>query len=72
LKFANVVSVEPSLWNAVVSMATTGLQVVFKRNGFIRRTRGLDPIVAESFLRYRFVLRALDEALGIKADGADN
>ena len=69
-EFANVVSVEPAFWNAVVSMATTGLQVVFHRNGHIRRRRDLDPIVAERFLRYGYVLRCLDEALRITDGGA--
>jgi hypothetical protein len=49
LQFANVVSVEPAFWNAVVSVATAGLQTVFSHDRLIRRPSDLDPDVAESF-----------------------
>jgi hypothetical protein len=64
-EFVSVLSVDPAFWNTVVSMATRGLQVVFQRNGYIRRAHDLDPVVAESFLRYGYVLRCLDESLQI-------
>jgi hypothetical protein len=70
-EFAHVVSVEPAFWNAVASEATTGLPWVFKRDGLIRRPRDLDPSVAENFLRYGFVFRCLDEALGIGVTEAE-
>jgi hypothetical protein len=72
LDFAKVVSVEPAFWNTVVSMATSGLQVVVERNGHIRRPRDLDPVVAESFLRYGYVVRCLDEALRINGDSVQS
>lgn len=69
--FADIVSVEPAIWNACVCIATERFRTVFRDQGAIRRGRDLDVNTVESFLRYGFVLRALDEALGIQDVVAD-
>lgn len=63
-QFPAIASVELAFWNGVVSLATYQLQ---KNLG-----RWLYSELTESLLRWGFVLRALDEALGIgpvKSDG---
>jgi hypothetical protein len=68
-RFREVVSVEPPFWNACVSIATFQIQKNVQQMGLVRRGRHLDDDMTEGFLRYGFVLRCLDEALGIEAPG---
>jgi hypothetical protein len=63
--FREVVSVEPAIWNACVEVSVDKLQAELTQRGMIRRARDLKPEVSESFLRYGFVLRCLDEAFAI-------
>ena len=63
--FTEVVSVEPAIWNACVEVSVDRLQAELTQRGVIRRARDLKPEVIESFLRYGFVLRCLDEAFAI-------
>jgi hypothetical protein len=67
--FAKIVAVEPAFWNGCVSIVTYDLHRSLQQGGYIRRARDLDAETAEAFLRYGFVLRALDEALGIETPG---
>jgi hypothetical protein len=64
-RFAEIVSVRPPIWNAVVEVATQRLQTELMAGGVIRRPRDLSRDVIESFLRYGFVLRSADEAFGL-------
>jgi hypothetical protein len=64
-RFTEVVSVAPSIWNAVVEVATDGLQSELTASGVLRRPRDLSRDVVESFLRFGFVLRCADEAFGL-------
>lgn len=64
-RFTEVASVEPPIWNAVVEVATHRLQSELTAGGVIRRPRDLSRDVVESFLRFGFVLRCADEALGL-------
>jgi hypothetical protein len=59
-RFEEIVSVGPDRWNALVSLATYQLQKNTPRG------RKLHRDAVEMALRYGFVLRALDEALGIE------
>jgi hypothetical protein len=61
-RFAEVVSVEPPMWNAVVEVATERLQAELTASGVIRRRRDLNRELCETFLRFGFVLRCADEA----------
>lgn len=55
--FDAVASVEPAFWDGVLQVATYQLQQ--------NLGRVFDMETAEPVLRYGFVLRALDEALGL-------
>ena len=68
-RFAAIISVEPTFWNACVAIASYQLQKNLEHSSMIRRARDLDADTVESFLRYGFVLRSLDEALGLDAEG---
>jgi hypothetical protein len=63
--FTDVVSVEPTIWNACVEVSVDRLKAELTQRGVIRRARDLTPEVIESFLRYGFVLRCFDEAFAI-------
>jgi hypothetical protein len=65
-RFRAVVSVEPPFWNACVSIVTYQIQKNVQQMGLVRRGRQLDDDMTEGLLRYGFVLRCLDEALGIE------
>jgi hypothetical protein len=64
-RFTAVVSVEPALWSACVEIAIHELRSDLQQRGVIRRKRDLGPEAIESFLRYGFVLRCIDEAFAI-------
>jgi hypothetical protein len=64
-RFVNVASVEPPLWNACVEVTVLHMQDQLTESGIIRRRRDIGRDVVESFLRYGFVLRCIDEAFAI-------
>ena len=64
-RFTEVASVEPALWNACVEVAVLHMQDQLTEGGIIRRRRDVGRDVVESFLRFGFVLRCVDEAFGI-------
>jgi hypothetical protein len=64
-RFTEVASVEPALWNACVEVAVLHMQDQLTESGIIRRRRDIGRVVVESFLRYGFVLRCVDEAFAI-------
>jgi hypothetical protein len=68
-RFRAVVSVEPPFWNACVSIATYQIQKSVRQVALVRGGRQLDDDMTEGLLRYGFVLRCLDEALGIETPG---
>jgi hypothetical protein len=68
-RFAAVVSVDPNFWNSVVAIATYEVQKNIQKQGLVRNGRDLDADTIEGLLRSGFVLRCLDEALGIEAAG---
>jgi hypothetical protein len=65
--FTEVVSVEPQLWNACVEVSVAELKDDLMRRGVIRRPRDLNAEIIESFMRFGYVLRCLDEAFAIGA-----
>lgn len=69
-RFTEVASVEPALWNACVEVAVLHIQDQLTDGGIIRRRRDIGRDVVESFLRFGFVLRCVDEAFGINTDDA--
>jgi hypothetical protein len=64
-RFTDVASVEPALWNACVEVPVLHMQDQLTESGIIRRRREIDRDEVESFLRYGFVLRCVDEAFAI-------
>jgi hypothetical protein len=64
-RFTDVASVEPALWNACVEVAVLHIQDQLTNCGIIRRRGDIGRDVVESFLRYGFVLRCVDEAFAI-------
>ena len=64
-RFTDVASVKPALWNACVEVAVLHMQDQLTESGIIRRRRDVGRDVVESFLRYGFVLRCVDEAFAI-------
>lgn len=63
--FVKVVSVEPQFWTACVEVSVAELHDDLIRCSVIRRARDLGADVIESFLRFGYVLRCLDEAFAI-------
>jgi hypothetical protein len=64
-RFGEVASVGPDFWDAVVSLATYKLQSNIQSLG-LGKASAFDADTVDAFLRYGFVLRCLDEALGIE------
>jgi hypothetical protein len=66
-RFDEVVSVNPSVWDACVALATYQLQKHAQETRLVRNGRTLSALMVESLLRFGFVARCLDEALGIES-----
>jgi hypothetical protein len=64
-RFTEVAAVEPALWNACVEVAVLHMQDQLTDSGIIRRRRDIGRDLVESFPRYGFVLRCVDEAFAI-------
>ena len=67
-RFKEVASVDVPVWNACVALATYQLQKNAQETGLVRSGRSLTEITVESVLRFGFVARCLDEALGIETE----
>lgn len=67
-RFGEVVSVTPPFWRAVVSIATEEVRRGVEDPGLFREPPRLSTEAAESYLRYGFVLRCVEEALGIAGE----
>jgi hypothetical protein len=67
-RFEEVASFDASLWNAVVSLATYQLQENVQESGLVRSGRKFNELAVESVLRFGFLTRCLDEALGIETE----
>ena len=67
-RFEDVASVDVPFWNACVALATYQLQKNAQETDLVRSGRRLNEITVESVLRFGFVVRCLDEALGIETE----
>lgn len=65
-RFDSVMNLPPEVWNGYVLTATMKLQVQLQSNTLTWRNLGRERI--ERMLRYGYVLRCLDEALGAEPE----